>query len=466
MDASLSQSGSAPARVSVQDVPESVQQMDLTVSGPGMDAIERRLTRETDAVVIEVPVGPDRVFELEAGIYDGRVVQSVGAGGTQVSIPLLSDLILFSANWDGDYELYQVRVGSPGQIMKLTDNAVADHKGKYINNGTQIVFERRDPGGPELYRMEIDGSNVTQLTGTTAGTDLFDAFSERFWQISPDYGTVAYYVDNGTSSAVYTAPTSGAGDPSLLKSNAASTSTGLMEPIRWSPNSQSVLVVNGNTSPYDVSAIDVDTGNEDILASAPFVSFADWLPGGQRIVYLQEDSGTYQIRTVSTNLSSPQPQVIDSVDEFFSVSGISPDRRTIAYALPAGGFNEDLYTAQTDGSGSPQLVFSDTDTYTGSLAFSPDSELIAVTRGSGDTLAVVGARGGLVEIVGDRNDSTIGVWAPDSSALAFVESIPLSGESEADILHIADLSGEYGGDRQLVEQREGSYGIDWVDWGP
>ena len=95
MDASLSQSGNAPASISIQDAPSTLGDIDLTISGPGMSDIQETVDRNTDAVVIEVPVGPDREFEATGflnsdttAFYEGLSTSGVGPGGAQVGLPM------------------------------------------------------------------------------------------------------------------------------------------------------------------------------------------------------------------------------------------------------------------------------------------------------------------------------------------------------------------------------------------
>lgn len=126
MNASLSRSGSAPTSLSLQQVPDGISEVELTVSGSGMSQITKTITAGTDAVVIEVPVGTDRVFRAEAGGYTARAVRDVPAGGVQVALRFAAGVLLFSANWDGDYDIYTVATGGAGEPQALTINGARD----------------------------------------------------------------------------------------------------------------------------------------------------------------------------------------------------------------------------------------------------------------------------------------------------------------------------------------------------
>ena len=91
MDASLVDSGSAPASIMIQAVPPTVRDLGLRVSGPGMPSVAKGIPIGTDALVLEVPVGPARWFELRARLNQvgsSQLNESVWYGGRrQAPVP-------------------------------------------------------------------------------------------------------------------------------------------------------------------------------------------------------------------------------------------------------------------------------------------------------------------------------------------------------------------------------------------
>jgi hypothetical protein len=86
MDSSLSRPGEAPTGITVQSVPDHVDEVSIAVSGPGMDTVER--TVGDGALVMEMPVGEQVVFEAEAGAYYARTVRDVPRQGAQITLRL------------------------------------------------------------------------------------------------------------------------------------------------------------------------------------------------------------------------------------------------------------------------------------------------------------------------------------------------------------------------------------------
>jgi len=78
MDASLLQSGNAPTSIFVHDAPSTLGDIDLTISGRGTSDINETVTRNANAIVIDVRVGPAGEFEAvgylrgdATAFYDG-----------------------------------------------------------------------------------------------------------------------------------------------------------------------------------------------------------------------------------------------------------------------------------------------------------------------------------------------------------------------------------------------------------
>ncbi|MFP4705522.1 MAG: TolB family protein, partial [Spirochaetaceae bacterium] len=199
MEASLSQTGEGEgaATISIQDAP-GVDEITLTVSGPGMDTIEETFDRDTDAIVLEIPTGEDRVFEIAAGPYSARVVRDVTAGGVEVRLTLGAgeDAILFTSNYEGSGNVYLVSADG-SEPIQLTESEEDDFYAEFTPDGSQVVFLRGDPESDtefDLYLMDSDGSNqelVREDVSVNATPDSFEAMPVDA-RVSPDGTGVVY----------------------------------------------------------------------------------------------------------------------------------------------------------------------------------------------------------------------------------------------------------------------------------
>ena len=474
MNASLSQSGNAPARINLQQVPDSVTEIRLTVSGPGMTTVEKTLTPDTDAVVLDLPVGPERVFEAVAGEYSGRTVVGVESEGIQVELRLslsdvsdVSDVILFTATWDGDSEIYQVTVGG-GEPTPLTENAVQDTGAFYTPDGSQILFEsERDSTVGELYAMNADGSNVRRLTN--------NGVRENYRTVSPDSSTLAYSASDGNDTEIYTVPLSGGAATPLTDNNYDDAD--VFSFMAWSPDGNRILYgADSDGDTYDeLWVMDADGSNARFLADSAFGDYissssgAFWLgSGSDRIGYLRENSLGSALLSIAPDPLALDEQTLVSVGNDFSLSRVraAPTGDRIAYSSDKDG-TEDLYSVSVSGGSSVRLTNSAQSEST--PVWSPDGERIASTFGpvlySEVGFARADGSGSFQAITSDSFDDSVADWSPDGDSLAYVKNFG-SSDFAAPVIFVADVSSGVGSVVQLFEQQGSGYNVYGVQWRP
>lgn len=91
-----------------------------------------------------------------------------------------TEKIVFTSRRDGDAEIY-VMDADGSNVTQLTDDNYLDTHPAFSPDGSEIVFEYRD----ELYAMNADGSDVRQLTFDGIPYNEDPAFS-------PDGSRIAY----------------------------------------------------------------------------------------------------------------------------------------------------------------------------------------------------------------------------------------------------------------------------------
>lgn len=96
----------------------------------------------------ETPVGPDRLNTSNGlGKHGGGPPQS----------------IVFHSNRDGDGEIYTMNADG-SEVTQLTFNAAPDLVAYWSPNGKQISFSSDRDGNREIYVIDADGSNPVNLT--------------------------------------------------------------------------------------------------------------------------------------------------------------------------------------------------------------------------------------------------------------------------------------------------------------
>ncbi len=89
--------------------------------------------------------------------------------------PLAQDKIAFGSDRDGNWEIY-VMDADGSNATNLTNNSALDGYPVWSPDGTKIVFLSDRDDNVEIYVMDADGSNPTNLTNNPA-EDHFPAWS-------------------------------------------------------------------------------------------------------------------------------------------------------------------------------------------------------------------------------------------------------------------------------------------------
>ena len=92
MDASLSQSGTAPASISIQDAPSAIAAFDVEIRGDTNAA--RTVTGDTEALVFELAVGEEHTIDLDSTNFLGSKSFIVPRGGLQLVVPVQEKIFI------------------------------------------------------------------------------------------------------------------------------------------------------------------------------------------------------------------------------------------------------------------------------------------------------------------------------------------------------------------------------------
>ncbi len=210
-----------------------------------------------------------------------------------------------------DFDIFLTRQG--GGVTNLTANnvdlvapeeggdpvptAINDLHPTVSPDGTRVAFtsNRLDPDDgstdPDIYVMNIDGSNVVQVTADKpgAGGAMGAAQYEPTW--SPDGNQLAYRYNDGLNADIYTVDlTTGA---TRQWTGTGSGPAGYDAEPAWSPDGTKLLYSNGKGPTVKINVIDLATGADTTVIDAPGLSDATpaWSPDGTRIVFRRGDEG-------------------------------------------------------------------------------------------------------------------------------------------------------------------------------
>lgn len=174
-------------------------------------------------------------------------------------------------------------------------------------------------------------------------------------------------------------------------------------------------------------------------------------PDEKQVAYLSDQSGTYQIRTISVD--GGQPRQITSFDEPINEMFYCPTKDRILFMMDTGGNeNHQLYIINGDGTGLAQLT-NQPDRRVISVKFSPDGTKIAFTANFRDeryfdiyVMDLETKNQTLVREVASFN--TVEAWSPDQKNLV----IATWDNSYNNNLYMLDIKS---GQHRLITPHEG-----------
>ncbi|NBB90621.1 MAG: hypothetical protein GVY23_05375 [Spirochaetes bacterium] len=281
-----------------------------------MSTISRTLTPDTESLILEIPIGPDRVFEVSAGGYSARVVRAVTAGGINValslSVPAEGTLLFARGTYDTQSaeitaaDLYTIDAAG-GSEQQLTNSSPPVTGFGWSSDGNWILLiSTLDDQAGELYRLSAGGGSFDRLTTNTA--------AETIGGIERNGSRIAYAYDGGNGSVVVTtdigAPspsetivTTAAGfsysQTSIDSASGGSIAVSADVVDAWSPDGTKLIYSRDELSSVGAGLagrlyFTGDGGQTEtaISTAAEAATGAQWLPDGSGILFTQTESSS------------------------------------------------------------------------------------------------------------------------------------------------------------------------------
>jgi Tol biopolymer transport system component len=142
----------------------------VTVTGTGFGATQGTSVVTFDGAQAPIVVWADTAIEARVPVLptpDGErgIVVNVVRGGTVIGTCLftLQRGILFETNRDGNSEIYMMNPDGSNPT-NLTSHPATDYSAAWSPDGTRIAFVTGRDGDAEIYVMDADGSGATNLS--------------------------------------------------------------------------------------------------------------------------------------------------------------------------------------------------------------------------------------------------------------------------------------------------------------
>ncbi|MDX2138163.1 MAG: hypothetical protein SF123_08705 [Chloroflexota bacterium] len=204
----------------------------------------------------------------------------------------LSGIITFSANIDGNYEIYSLHVDGTN-IRRLTNDPAGDFDPVWSPDGSQIAFSSNRDGVNQIYVMNGDGTNLRRLT--------YDDRRSEAPSWSPEGTQIAYSSSrpnyrNGISIIDVVSGTIRDFPPEPYS----------LDPL-WSPDGTQIAFrsLSSDNVHFEIYVMAADGSNVRRLTpdDSSSQSATSWSPDGTQMLYQQDGESTW---VMNADGSSPR----------------------------------------------------------------------------------------------------------------------------------------------------------------
>lgn len=249
----------------------------------------------------------------------------------------LSGQIVFQSDRDGDWEIYVMNADG-SDLTQLTHNDAADEYPVWSPDGQKIAFKSNRDGNYDIYVMEADGRHQRRLTDHPANDE------DPAW--SPDGARLAFHSDRVSNLEIYLINADGSGQEQQLTETIGK--NGLPA---WSPDGQKIAYTGNRYLGWNVYIMDLDAGNDRRLTDGHGACRPDWSPDGKSLVFVsQKADGKGDIWRMNPD-GSEQTRLTTDDANYDYFPAWSPDGHFIAYAKTSdkehGNWN--IYIMTSDG---------------------------------------------------------------------------------------------------------------------
>ncbi len=276
-------------------------------------------------------------------------------------VPERAYRIAFMTDRDGDFEIYIMdRDGS--NPSNLTGESAADGLPTWSPQSNSFAFvTSRDTDNLSIYRMNVDGSNLQRLSDSLPVVPI-----PIVWASTGDW--LAF--GSGTDADVYVLDKTGENLVNLTDNPAQDNFE------TWSPNGQQILFTSDRDGVLAIYIIGIEGGEATRLTDAETNNAGpDWSPDGANIAFMSNRDGDVEVYVMDRD-GGNVVRLTDS-EEFDGYPAWSPDGTKIAFLSRRDG-DAEIYVMNANGSNVQNITNSPTsqESIQGDFAWSPDGKQI------------------------------------------------------------------------------------------
>ena len=255
--------------------------------------------------------------------------------------------LVFTRAGNGLVDLYAIDVSHGANLQQLTTSLALDTWAAWSPDTFKVVFQSDRSLDTltahfQIYVMNSDGSNVSQLTFADTTTDstgtIKDTSSSYQPAWSPDGSKIVFASDRKGNSEIYVMDANGANVLNLTNDAAADG-----QPA-WSPDGSKIAFATDRDGNAEIYVMNADgTGLVNLTNSPRTDLLPSWSPDGTKIAFQSDRSTDFAVWIMNADGSNPVR--LSSAAPPSGAPSWSPDGTRIAYEQ--GG---DIWVMNADGS--------------------------------------------------------------------------------------------------------------------
>ena len=254
-----------------------------------------------------------------------------------------SGKIVFYSGRDGNNEIYIMNADGSEQT-NLTNNSASDLCPAISSNSNKIVFLSDRDGNQDIYLMNVDGTNIKRLT------NFIVPIEHPSW--SYDCSKIFFIKDYGNRTEIWCMNSDGSNQQRLTNNNARD------ERPFISPDGIKILFMSNRDGNYEIYTMTSDGNNQTRITNTSVNEiFPVWSPDGNKIAYAQNyfSNGVPQAEIHVCNPDGSEDVILTNASGRDENPAWSPDGNFIVFQSERDG-NFEIYSMSKDGSDQTRLT--------------------------------------------------------------------------------------------------------------
>ena len=285
-------------------------------------------------MVCDDMVDNDEDGDTDCDDSDCTADPACGAGGE----------IVFQSLRNGNNEIYVMRADGSGQ-ERLTDDAGSDITPTWLPDG-RIGFSSNRDGERDIWVMDAVRTDPEVPPVNLTDTNL----SEESWPSWSRDGTrIVFDLVNSLGRQVYVMDADGSNRTNLSNDPTSATTAS------WSPDGTQIAFATARDGDFEIYVMDADGSNQvNLTTNAAADNSPTWSPDGTQIAFWSDrDGGNRDVYVMSAGGVNPQRLTDDPARD--TSPTWSPDGTQIAFRSQRDG-NSEIYVMNADGSSQVNLT--------------------------------------------------------------------------------------------------------------